>query len=450
MAQTTPWLTRAIAFLIVGLIIGIAGGYFLYPAVSPPPGVTTKTITVTGGATTVTVTTGVSLPSEIKIGALLTLSGELETFGKNHQVVLELAQQEANAYLQKAGIPSTVKVYVEDTATDPNTALQKLQALAAQGIKFYIGPLSSAEARNILKYANDNNLLLLSQSSTAVDLAIPGDNLYRITPNDAAQGVALAVTMKTVGIQYVVIIHRNDVYGKGLAQSVRDNFRALGGQTSDLIPYDPKATEFTAQVATLVQYVQNAINQVGDPKKVGVELIAFEEAAELIKTIVQNPQYDQVLRKVRWFGSDGTADSAALTTKYPDVAKFCADTKFLNTITAPATENEITQKVKNYVKQKLGREPDSYAYNVYDAFWLYFWAILSVGYDVNKVKQVLPIVAQEYVGASGPIAFEDSGDRVPVAYVLRVIDYINNTWQWTDAGKYLQATKSVTLLDKYK
>ncbi|MDT7891891.1 MAG: penicillin-binding protein activator [Thermoproteota archaeon] len=429
MAQTSSWLTRAIAFLIVGLVIGIAVGYFLYPTVSP--------------------TGGVSLPPEIKIGALLTLSGELETFGKDHQVVLELAQQEANAYLQKAGIPSTVKVYVEDTATDPNTALQKLQALAAQGIKFYIGPLSSAEARNILKYANDNNLLLLSQSSTAVDLAIPGDNLYRITPNDAAQGVALAVTMKTVGIQYVVIIHRNDVYGKGLAQSVMDNFRALGGQTSDLIPYDPKATEFTAQVATLVQYVQNAINQVGDPKKVGVELVAFEEAAVLIKTIVQNPQYDQVLRKVRWFGSDGTADSAKLT-EDPDVAKFCADTKFLNTITAPATENEITQKVKNYVKQRLGREPDSYAYNVYDAFWLYFWAILSVGYDVNKVKQVLPIVAQGYVGASGPIAFEDSGDRVPVAYVLRVIDYINNTWQWTDAGKYLQATKSVTLLDKYK
>jgi branched-chain amino acid transport system substrate-binding protein len=429
MAQTSSWLTRAIAFLIVGLVIGIAVGYFLYPTVSP--------------------TGGVSLPPEIKIGALLTLSGELETFGKDHQVVLELAQQEANAYLQKAGIPSTVKVYVEDTATDPNTALQKLQSLAAQGIKFYIGPLSSAEARNILKYANDNNLLLLSQSSTAVDLAIPGDNLYRITPNDAAQGVALAVTMKTVGIQYVVIIHRNDVYGKGLAQSVMDNFRALGGQTSDLIPYDPKATEFTAQVATLVQYVQNAINQVGDPKKVGVELVAFEEAAVLIKTIVQNPQYDQVLRKVRWFGSDGTADSAKLT-EDPDVAKFCADTKFLNTITAPATENEITQKVKNYVKQRLGREPDSYAYNVYDAFWLYFWAILSVGYDVNKVKQVLPIVAQGYVGASGPIAFEDSGDRVPVAYVLRVIDYINNTWQWTDAGKYLQATKSVTLLDKYK
>jgi len=447
MAQTSTWLTKGIALLIVGLIIGIAGGYFLYPAVSPV-GIT-KTVTAPGATQTITVPVGISLPSEIKIGALLTLSGELKTFGENHQVALELAQQEANAYLQEAGIPSTVKVYVEDTATDPNTALQKLQALAAQGIKFYIGPLSSAEARNILKYANDNGLLLFSQSSTAVDLAIPGDNLFRSAPNDAAQGIALAVTMKTVGIQYVVIIHRNDVYGKGLAQSVRDNFRALGGQTSDLIPYDPKATEFTAQVATLVQYVQTAINQVGDPKKVGVELIAFEEAALLIKTIVQNPQYDQLLRQVRWFGSDGTADSAKLT-EDPDVAKFCADTKFLNTITAPAAENEITQKVKNYVKQRLGREPDSYAYNVYDEFWLLLWSILTVGYDVNKVKQILPYVAQGYVGASGPIAFEDSGDRVPVAYVLRVIDNISGNWQWTDAGKYIHATKSVTLLDKYK
>jgi len=446
MAQTTSWLTRAIALLIVGLVVGIAGGYFLYPAVTPPTVVTT---TAAGVTVTQTVPVGVALPAEIKIGALLTLSGELETFGRNHQAALELAVQEANAYLQQAGIQSTIRLYVEDTATDPNVALQKLQALAAQGVKFVIGPLSSAEARQILDYANTNNILLFSQSSTAVDLAIPNDNLFRATPNDAAQGVALAVTMKTVGIQYVVIIHRNDVYGKGLAEAVRDNFKNLGGQTSDLIAYDPKTTEFSAQVATLFQYVQNAISTVGDAKKVGVELVAFEEAAELIRTIVQNSQYDQVLRSVRWFGSDGTADSAKLTNETA-IAQFCADTKFLNTITAPAAENEITQKVKNYVKQRLGREPDSYSYNVYDQLWLLFWSILSVGYDVNKVKQVLPTVAQGYVGASGPIAFEASGDRVPVAYVLRVIDNIGGKWQWTDAGKYFHASRSVTLLDKYK
>jgi len=435
MAQNPSWLVRTIAIAIITLIIGIASGYFLYPSLNP--------------SGTITITAGVALPSEIKIGALLTLSGRLETFGKNHLTALELAVSEANDYLQKAGIGVTVKLYVEDTQTDPNVALQKLQALAAQGIKFFIGPLSSAEARQLLSYANDNNLLVFSQSSTAVDLAIPNDNLFRMSPNDTAHGVGLAVTMKKVGIEYVVIMHRNDAYGKSIAQAIRDNFVKLGGQASELLSYDPATTEFSAQISTLTQYVQNAINQIGDAKKVAVELIAFEEGADIFRTIVQNPQYDQVLRSVRWFGSEGTVDLPQLVNE-TSIAKFAADTKFLNFIQAPVSENDITIKVKNNVLQKLGREPDSFTYNVYDVFWLLFWSILTVGYNVNKVKQVLPYVAKGYIGASGPIYFDRNGDRIPIVYTIRAIDNVGGKWAWVDVGKFFFLNQTVILSDKFK
>jgi len=437
MAQTSTWLIRGVALLIIGLIVGIAGGYFLYPAITPSKEVT------------VTVTGGVALPSEIKIGALYSLSGSLATYGQNGAAALELAVQEANEYLQKAGIGVTVKLYLEDTQTDPNVALQKLQALAAQGIKFFIGPSTSAEARNILGYANDNNLLLLSPLSSAGDLSIPNDNLYRLPYPDKGQAVALAKLMQSLGIQYLVIINRNDVYGRGLATSLKSAFENIGGKTSDLISYDPATTEFTVQVSTLFQYVQNAINTVGNPKKVGVELATFEEAAQIIKTIVQNPQYDQVLRSVRWFGDNSITDTVSLVND-PDVAKFLSDTKFLSPIDASLAENEVTQKVKNYVRQKLGRDPDSFAYNSYDAFWLLFWSILTVGYDVNKVKQVLPNVAKGYIGASGQIQFDENGDRVPISYVLKSIEYIEGKWQWVYAGRYIHLNQSITLEDKYK
>jgi hypothetical protein len=73
--------------------------------------------------------------------------------------------------------------------------------------------------------------------------------------------------------------------------------------------------------------------------QVAVNLIAFEEAAVLMKEATKYP----ILREDRWFGSDGTAGSGDLK-KYPDVAKFCYDTKFLNTIFAP-TRSEIFNKV---------------------------------------------------------------------------------------------------------
>ncbi len=428
MAQTTSWVTRAVVFLIVGLLIGVAIGYFVFPSTTAPA--------PAGG--------GRALPSEIKFGALLALTGELASFGNDHMVALQLAVSEANNYLQKAGIPSKVTLDVEDTQTNPNVALQKLQAMYANGIKFVFGPLSSNELRNLIAYAKSNGILLFSQSSTAIDLAnATRGYVFRGSPNDAAQGVALALAMQKVGIKYLIIMNRHDTYGDGLASSVATNFKNLGGTVLGQIPYDYNKQEFTVEVQQLNTMVQSAVNQYGN-KTVAVELIAFEEAAVIITEALQYP----VLSQVRWFGSDGTAGSAKLT-EDPAVANFCIKTKFLNTITAPAAENDITIKVKNYVMQKLGREPDSYTYVVYDEFWLLFYAILSVGYDPAKVAAALPYVAQGYVGASGPIQFDQYGDRVPVAYAIQAIVYNGTAYTWENVGQYLHVDNSVTLQSNY-
>lgn len=81
MATQASWIGRGIALAIVGLIIGVAIGYFVYPAVNPAPAAAPPT----------------GLPSVIKIGALLTLSGDLKSFGEDHQATLNLAQQEINS-----------------------------------------------------------------------------------------------------------------------------------------------------------------------------------------------------------------------------------------------------------------------------------------------------------------------------------------------------------------
>lgn len=105
----------------------------------------------------------------------------------------------------------------------------KLQAHAARGIKFVAGPLSSREVRNLKTYADENNILVVSQSSTAVDLAVPGDNIVRLIPDDRKQGPALARLMWDAGVKFYVPIWRGDTYGDGLKESTEVSFKRLGG-----------------------------------------------------------------------------------------------------------------------------------------------------------------------------------------------------------------------------
>ncbi len=435
-SRGVSWLARGIALAIIGLIIGIAVGYAVYPAITPP-----SVVTTTVGAQTVTVTTTQqvgALPSVITIGAILPLSGDLATFGQNWRAALDLAKNDINDWLRTARPGVTIEFQVEDTATRPAQALDKLQSLYARGIKFVIGPASSGELTNILKYAQDNQIIVISPSSTAVGLAVEKPFIFRFCPNDKFQGVALARAMIQAGIKYLYQVYRQDIYGQGLATATLDRFKQLGGVVLDSVGYPAETKDFSAIVATMNDKIKSAIAQYG-ADKVGVHLIAFEEGALLFKVATEYPD----LRKVKWFGSDGTAGSGEFL-KDPAVVQFSIDTKFLNTIFAP-TKSVLTDRVRDYVKQVRGVEPDAYTYIVYDIAWVIVKAILEASsVDTVKVEKVIPQVASSFFGASGWILLDATHDRISADYGLWVVLTKGGKTDWYQVGLYSGTTDSVS------
>lgn len=319
MAHVKSVATQSIVLLVVGLLVGAAIGYLIYPSVNPAQITTVTAPEGAGGVTTVTVPVGTPvLTGEIKFGAILTLSGDLRTFGENHRAALELAKQEINNWLASFRPGLTVTVEYEDTQTKGSIALEKVQSFVARGIKFIIGPLSSGELRAIKSYVDEQGIVVVSQSSTAVDLAVK-DRIFRFTPNDNEQAPALARLIYDLGIRYIIPVWRDDPWGNGLQKGVTTRFTQLGGAVDEGIKYSPEEKSFVTQAAALKDKVESALTKY--PKsQVAVHLIAFEEAAVLMK---EAAKYD-VLRQVRWFGSDGTAGSGDLL-KDPEVAKFCLD-----------------------------------------------------------------------------------------------------------------------------
>ncbi|MDW8021058.1 MAG: ABC transporter substrate-binding protein [Nitrososphaerota archaeon] len=427
----------AVILAVVMLIIGIGVGALITPYVAPPPAPVATTVTVTTTKTTTVTTTVTEAPAarglsgEVPIGALLPLSGPLGQFGENDKVAVEMAVAEVNSFLERIGAGWRLRLYVEDTETKPEVALEKLMSLHARGVKFVIGPMASGEVLKLKEYADSNKILVISQSSTAPVLGIAGDYIYRFVPPDDAQGVIGPKFAKRVGATHLIIVHLANTWGDGLAEVVERTAKELGISVVSKLRIPEAGTDYSAEVASLVSEVNKLVEQGISPEKIMVTLITYGEAVTFFHSAVE---YD-VLWKVKWFGSDGTARHAELA-KDPRAAEFSSKVRFVSPI-AMEVKTPVTQKVLAEIQRQLGREPEPYAYNSYDAVWVTALTLLAVDkYDADAVIAAMPKILEHYYGASGAILLNEAGDRLPETYVLTEVVAVDGAYKWKDTGYY--------------
>jgi len=106
---------QLIIVAIVALLIGVAVGYVAKPSSSPS---SIGTTTQQAKQTTV-----------IQIGGLFPLSGDLQTFGQQNSLALQMAASDINSFFNASGIPYQVKVIIEDTQTNPDVAVSRSRSL---------------------------------------------------------------------------------------------------------------------------------------------------------------------------------------------------------------------------------------------------------------------------------------------------------------------------------
>ena len=150
--------------------------------------------------------------------------------------------------------------------------------------------------------------------------------------------------------------------------------------------------------------------------EVGVELIGFDETARILETAAGYTELGQI----PWFGSDGSALSAAVINN-PVASEFADKTNWSNTIAFFVNDKAV--RVYCYLKQKLGSTPDPYSLIAYDALYVLALAIAKAGPDnVTGVAQAIPEVVKNYEGVSGQIVLDEYGDRVATDYgVFQVV-----------------------------
>jgi branched-chain amino acid transport system substrate-binding protein len=387
----------------------------------------------------------------ILIGALLPLTGTSSSTGEEAEASLRLAVEDVNNQFAKTGLSTRVGLIIEDTKTDPAVALEKLKDLASKGIRVVIGPSTSAAVAAVKEYADENDILIVSSSSTAPSLAIPNDNVIRFVPDDTHQAEILAKQMWDEGKRVVIPIWRTDVFGNNLQSALKESFESLGGKMLDGVGYDPPVGNFAAslhrinfivweqELRSLTSKVNDAVKQYG-ADKVGVYIVAYDE---IVPILIQANRH-QELQSVSWYGSDGSAQLEGLI-KNVEAAEFAVKTNFLNPIYGLDATDSFN-KLETRIVEEIGRVPTSYAQVTYDEFWVAALTLKDVSAlqqdDIGSLREAFINTANSYVGVTGRTELNDAGDRKFGSYdfwaVRPVYEDLKNkaSFEWTNVAAY--------------
>lgn len=381
-------------------------------------------------------------PKEVVFGALLPLSGDLSSAGESDQAALDIAVEEINDLLAEMDSNVRIRIIVEDTQTDPLVAYEKLKSLAGEGVTLFIGPSSSEEVEAVRTYADENGLLLVSHSSTASSLAIPGDNVFRFVPNDKYQAEVITRLMwQKHGIKVIIPMWRGDLWGDGLAEWIKLGFFDFGGIVIDGVRYDPDTKDFSVEVASLSSKVSQAVSQYG-AEAVGVELISFQE----VVPIFIQAQNDTMLSSVRWYGSDGTALIRQLI-ENEQAAQFAVETSFLNSMFGPA-ETERREAIAEQISTVIGRIPEATALAAYDAIWVLTRAYIETNkHDLDSFKTAFLRAAESYFGTTAWTGLNEAGDRDFSIYDFWTVSEDNGSFQWELITRRMPIHRDEQVLD---
>ena len=146
------------------------------------------------------------------VGAILPFTGSFSSLGKSIKVALEKAEYDVNKHFEEMNSSSHFNLLMANSKSSPEDSLAAIKKLHEYGANIIVGPAIGTTVYAAKEYADANNIILISYSSTSSSLSIEGDNLFRLVPDDTDQGKIVAERMISDGIKVIVPIWRGGLY----------------------------------------------------------------------------------------------------------------------------------------------------------------------------------------------------------------------------------------------
>ncbi|MBE9482349.1 MAG: ABC transporter substrate-binding protein [Chloroflexi bacterium] len=340
-------------------------------------------------------------PETIKIGCVLELTGPLAHMGEMMLDGAKMAVEEINAAGGVLG--KQLELLAEDGATDAAIGFDRVKKLVEiDGVQAIIGPMITPTSELSMPYAKVHQIPLITMSATGVQLSeVEGTEWYfRTCLRDDAQALVLADFVLDAGYTKLATMVLDNTYGIGLETAIIDGLEAKEWQGEHVatIHYDMTKKDYRTELGVIRDSDPDVVLAVtyGDDG-----IIVFKQALEM------------GLDEIAWLGCDGNYGSALFAE--PSSAEFMEKAIVAGTRTV-GLGTLYEQFVSNYT-DKFGAAPETYCDTTYDAVWAIAKAIEAAGvYDGEAIKAAL--IELEFDGVTGPIAFNELGDRTAGAFEI--------------------------------
>jgi len=200
-------------------------------------------------------TAGGAFAEDVKLGISLGFTGPLESMSPAMAQGAEMAMKEVSDSGKFMGGAAVVPVRGDSTCVDAAAATATVERLVTtEGVKGVVGGMCSGETTASLQNVGiPNGMVMISPSATSAALSTLEDNglFFRTAPSDARQGVVMTEIIMEHGIKSVAVTYTNNDYGKGLADSFAEAFKAAGGTVTIVAAHDDGKADYSAEVGAL-------------------------------------------------------------------------------------------------------------------------------------------------------------------------------------------------------
>lgn len=383
--------TMLAVLLVVGLVVGAGVGYFM------APGGDEVIVEVPGDPIEVHPLAG----KEIRWGVTASSTTGLET---TQPLVEEIIQPDLNDYAEMLGLDITIDLLVEDNQGTAAIALEKTQTYKAMGINLVQGHGWSSQCGAALSYVNENDMIMVSSSSTSPLYAIPNDMLFRTCPTDFVQGPAIATMFQTWGIEAVLTMHRADAWGDGIWNVLEPLWEPAGIEDLGRIRYAGEVTEFSSYLAQANTLVGEAIETYGIDH-VGMQFFSFDE----IRTIQTQAADYPNLMGIIWMGTESGGRSELMLNEAGDLA---VQTRHFSSLMGADEASFKFMSLDERYMEETERRASFYTGTMYDSNWMIFKGILETGQEgAESIADVFIDLSYEYHGTTGWVSLDANGDR---------------------------------------
>lgn len=351
----------------------------------------------------------------IKIGGLAPLTGSVAVYGTANQNGANLAFKEINA---AGGILDgrLIEFNTLDEKGDTTEAVNGFNKLMGQGVVALLGDVTSKPTLAVADEAATAGLPMITATATAAAVTDAGDNIFRVCFLDPFQGMTMAnFAADNLGAKTAAVLYNTgDDYSQGLAQAFKETAEAKGITVTSFEGYGEDDKDFKSQLTSINQKKPDVIF-----------LPDYYAKVALIAAQVKEIGCEAIM-----LGGDGW-DGVLTTVASPEVvegAYFCNH----YSIDDP---NEKTQAfVKNY-EATYNEKPNSFAALAYDTAYILADAIDRAG-STESEAIIKALAETSYEGVTGKITFNEKGDPIKEAAILKIVDgvYTSDTGATADTG----------------